>query len=173
MAIPAYQAKKAAPDSGTRAIQAGLLAWLLPGAGHFFVGARGLSAVFFLAISLPFFVGVAIGGVKDSINPRTNSWLFCAEIFIGGYTTAGYFVSNSLPTISPKEKSPYASYYPGADVAQIYLATAGLLNLLAILDAVARAAQNGVPTFRPIADVAIPGSSPVAAAAPQSSEALQ
>ncbi|MBL8878973.1 MAG: hypothetical protein JNG88_07615 [Phycisphaerales bacterium] len=135
-------------DASTRAIQAGLLGWLIPGAGHFFLGARGLAAVFCLAISLPFFVGAAIGGVKDSINPKTNGWLFCAEIFIGGYTTVGYLVSNRLPDIPPKQQSAYASYYPGADVAQIYLATAGLLNLLAILDAVARAAQHGVPTFR-------------------------
>lgn len=149
MAIPAYKTTKPAPDPGLRSIQSGLLAWLIPGAGHFFLGARGLAAVFFLAITIPFFVGVAIGGIKDSINPRTNGWLFCAEIFVGGYTAVGYFVSNSLPDIPPKQPSPYASYYPGSDIAQIYLATAGLLNLLAILDAVARAAQNGVPTFRP------------------------
>jgi hypothetical protein len=149
MAIPEYKPSKPTADPGLRSIQAGLLAWLIPGAGHFFLGSRGLGAVFFLAISLPFFVGAAIGGVKDSINPRTNGWLFCAEIFVGSYTAVGYFVSNSLPDIPPNQPSPYASYYPGSDVAQIYLATAGLLNLLAILDAVARAAQNGVPTFRP------------------------
>lgn len=152
MAIPAYKPSQTPPDISARAIQAGLLAWIIPGAGHFFLGARGLATVFFLAISLPFFVGVALGGVKDSINPQTNRWLFCAEIFIGGYTTAGYFVSNSLPNIPPNQKSPYASYYPEADIAQIYLATAGLLNLLAILDVVARVAQDGVPTFRPTAD---------------------
>ena len=40
----------------------------------------------------------------------------------------------------------YMSYYPESDVAQIYLATAGLLNLLVILDAISRA-QTGLPTY--------------------------
>lgn len=134
-------------DPTIRMVQAGVLAWLLPGAGHFFLGHRGLAAVFFVAISFAYGTGLAVGGVKNSVNPQANRWLFLAELGVGGYTTLGYVVSNSLPDYGPKELSPYASFYPESDVAQIYLAIGGLLNLLAILDALTRAQTGGLPVF--------------------------
>jgi len=145
-----------APDNTARTIQAATLAWILPGAGHYYLGHRGLALVFCLAISLPYFAGLAIGGVLNSVNPRTNPWLFLAELGIGGYTTPGAFVSRGIEgSIARREnagvrvaRTDYVSYYPESDVAQIYLATAGLLNLLAILDAISRAQTGGLPTFQ-------------------------
>lgn len=128
-------------------LPAGILAWILPGAGHFYLGQRGLALVFFTAISFAYGAGLAIGGVKNSVNPRANRWLFLAEIGIGSYTTVGYFVSSRLPTYPPDELSPYVSFYPESDVAQIYLAVGGLLNVLAILDALTRAQTGGLPVF--------------------------
>ncbi len=138
---------KSQPDRTTRTIQAGILAWLLPGAGHFFLGQRGIAWVFFITISFAYGTGLAIGGVKNSVNPRENRWLFLAELGIGGYTGIGYVVSNRLPDYSEKELSPYVSFYPESDVAQIYLAIGGLLNLLTILDALMRAQTAGMPVF--------------------------
>jgi hypothetical protein len=148
--------RPAAADA-TRSIQAAILAWILPGAGHYYLGHRGIAAVFFVAISVPYWTGVAIGGVKDSVNPVANKWLFLAEMCSGGYTTTSYFASrrieSQLAALPAREREqqaiPFSSYYPESDVAQIYLATAGLLNLLAILDALARAQTNGAPTFPP------------------------
>lgn len=128
-------------------VQAGVLAWILPGAGHYFLGHRGLALVLFVAISFAYGTGLAVGGVKNSVNPRVNRWLFLAELGVGGYTIAGYVVSNRLPIHDAKELSPYVSFYPESDVAQIYLAVGGLLNLLAILDALARAQTGGLPVF--------------------------
>jgi len=153
-------------------MQAGILAWILPGAGHYWLGHKKLAAVFFAAISLPYLTGAAIGGVKTTLNPFLNHWLFLAELGVGSYTAAGFFLANSVGGIDARETaaiirrtgafsalSPerqnaresqivrYVSYYPSADVAQIYLAVAGLLNLLAILDAIARAQTGGEPVF--------------------------
>jgi hypothetical protein len=136
-------------NATTRMLQTGILAWILPGAGHFYLGHRGMAIVFFVAITFAYGTGLAVGGVKNSINPRVNRWLFLAEIGIGGYTTVGYLVSNALPTYPPDELSPYVSFYPESDVAQIYLAVGGLLNLLALLDAVTRAQTGGLPVFFP------------------------
>ena len=156
-ASAARPAKKAAPDA-VRSIQAAMLAWILPGAGHFYLGHRGLASVFFIAISFPFWTGVALGGVKDSVNPRANKWLFLAEMCAGGYTTVCFIASNqivskiaALPSKAERDQAAvaYTSYYPESDVAQIYLATAGLLNLLAVLDALARGQSGGLPTFDP------------------------
>lgn len=132
-------ALRATPE---RTILAGFLAWLLPGAGHFWLGQRGMAVLFFLAITFPYLTGLALGGVKTSVDPRSNPWLFLAELGVGSYTVVGYLVSRSLPN-----RPEYMSFYPGSDVAQIYLATAGLLNVLAILDALSRAQTGGLPVY--------------------------
>ncbi len=155
--------------STARAVQAGLLSWLLPGAGHFFLRHRGLGAVCFVAITFPYFAGLAFGGIKDSVNPRTNRWLFLAELPAGGYTLPSMFVSRAVERHiaqqaaqgRPVKETDYTAFYPESDVAQIYLAAAGLLNLMVILDAVARAQTGGLPTFhRESPPVAEPGSAP-------------
>jgi hypothetical protein len=149
-----------------KTVQAGLLSWILPGAGHWMLGHRGLAVVFFVAISLPFWVGLAIGGIKTSVNPWSNPWLFLAEMGTGGYTSLSLIANNMiggldpraladpkyLNKVSPELREKYVSYmsfYPESEVAQIYLATAGLLNILVILDAIARAQTGGLPTFPP------------------------
>ncbi|MCK4341825.1 MAG: hypothetical protein KAY37_08900 [Phycisphaerae bacterium] len=159
-------------DTTMKSIQAGLLTWILPGAGHFMLGHRRLALVFFVAISFPYLTGLAVGGVVNSVNPRTNKWLFLAELGVGGYTVPGYLISQKIEqgilaelnfdSIPPQpthgqqseehkqwvtRRSQYVAYYPESDMAQIYLATAGLLNLLAILDAISRAQTGGLPTF--------------------------
>ena len=139
-----------------KAIQAGVLSWVLPGLGHFLLGQRGLGLVCFIAVTFPYFTGLAFGGIKDSVNPVTNRWLFLAELGAGGYTVPGMFVSRAVERHvaelerqgTPAKATAYTAYYPESDVAQIYLATAGLLNLLVILDAISRAQTGGLPTFR-------------------------
>lgn len=153
----------------SKAIQAGLWSWLVPGVGHWRLGQRGLAIVFFLAVSLPYWTGVAFGGILDSINPRTNKWVFLAACGVSGYTIPGFFVSQTLersvlretglrnvpdPLRAPEDqlrlsavRKRYMSFFPESDVAQIYIASAGLLNLLVILDAIARAQTGGLPTF--------------------------
>ncbi|MFO0837578.1 MAG: DUF6677 family protein [Phycisphaerae bacterium] len=131
-----------------RVTQAGILAWILPGAGHWFLGHRGLAVVFFAAISFPYLTGLAYGGVKNSINPKSNKWLFLAEMGVGGYTTAGYFVGSAI-SVPAGQETRYIAFFPESDIAMIYLSTAGLLNVLAILDALTRAQTGGLPVFYP------------------------
>lgn len=140
---------KRKPDPLLRTVQAGVLAWILPGAGHYWLGHRGLAYVFFIAITLPFWAGVAFGGAKTSFDPIGNRWLFVAEMCVSSYATIGWLLSMSIGTVPPERMTEFVSYYPGADVAQTYLATAGLLNLLVILDAMTRAQTGGLPVFYP------------------------
>lgn len=128
-------------------IQAGFLAWLLPGLGHWRLGQRNFALIYFVAITLSYWTGIAVGGVKTSVDPVGNVWLFVAELGAGGYTGVCYMVSSQIPTVRPTEPSPYVSYYPESEVAQIYLAVAGLLNVLAVLDAMTRAQHSGLPVF--------------------------
>lgn len=130
-----------------RTVNAGLLAWLIPGAGHWMLGMRGLAAVYFGAISFAYWAGMLIGGVKTSVDPIGNFWIFLAEMGVGAYTAVCYLIASTIKTVPVYEPSPYVSYFPGSDIAQIYLSVAGLLNVLAVLDAIARSQTNGLPVF--------------------------
>jgi len=163
----------AAPADATgRTVTAGVLAWLLPGAGHLYLGQRRFALIFGAAIMLPYLTGVAIGGVKTLVNPYLNRWLFLAELGAGGPTTVFLLWNNRIGGLDARTATsiirqdaaflryppdrrqelrrrlhPYVAYYPTSDVAQIYLAVAGLLNVLAILDAMTRAQTGGLPVF--------------------------
>src|SRR5689334_19509778 len=67
---------------------AGLLTWLLPGAGHIYIGERVRGIIFMTAIGVTFWGGVAIGGVKNTINPTDRTLWFVGQICAGGHTLA-------------------------------------------------------------------------------------
>jgi hypothetical protein len=112
-----------------RATVAMVLAYLVPGAGHFYLGYRTRAAVFFAIVVILFTLGLAIDGslytVSDSLS--TGSLLKLLASF--GSIGAGfvYFVA--------------AAVGPHGDVRSItfeygttFTLTAGLMNLLLMLD---------------------------------------
>jgi hypothetical protein len=127
-----------------RVCVAGLLAWLLPGAGHFYLGHRARSLIYFVTISVTFWGGIAIAGGHDTVNPRQRFILW----YLGQLCTG----SHALIVVGLNHHSgidPQTMVNPSfmsVDVGVIYTSVAGLLNLLAILDALARADAPPVPT---------------------------
>lgn len=142
-------------------LQTAVAGWLVPGGGHFVAGQKKLAWIFFAAITFLFVSGLVLGGMKNLINPATNRWLFMAEMGIGGYTVPLLLINNAVGEIRPADLArqdylqnvdpqvylKYVAPYPAADVAYIYLLTAGLLNVLAILDALTRIQTGGLPTY--------------------------
>lgn len=126
-----------------------VLAWLIPGLGHIYLGHKVRGIIFFVAITLTFGTGVAIGGVK-SIHTRKpgvdvaasgesdRSWWFFAQIINGAYAITSY-------TVGKQSSSAIYLPWPSGDVASVYTGVAGMLNLLIILDALARAEGFSVP----------------------------
>ncbi len=133
-------------NSLLRAPIAAILAWLVPGLGHIFLGHKVRGLIFLVVITLTFWTGVAVGGVKcvDPRKPvqqhsnthsqrgRARSWWFFAQIMNGGYAVATHAVGVRT------ERASYLSW-PSGDIASVYTGVAGLLNLLIILDALVRA----------------------------------
>lgn len=160
------------PDPTLRAIQAGLLGWLIPGAGHWILGLRGFAWVYFIAIGGSYLIGMLIGGVKTSVDPQGNVWLFLAELGVGAFTMIFYVMARALPSVAAYQESIYVSYFPGQDIAQIYLSVAGLMNVIAVLDAIARAQTAGLPVFHheQLAAAAAQAQQQSAAAPPPSQE---
>ena len=133
-------------NSLLRAPIAAILAWLIPGLGHIFLGHKVRGVIFLVVITLTFWTGVAVGGVKcvDPHKPvqqqsntqqqrvRGRSWWFFAQIMNGGYAVATHAVGVR------SERASYLSW-PSGDIASVYTGVAGLLNLLIIIDALVRA----------------------------------
>ncbi|MGB2984434.1 MAG: DUF6677 family protein [Phycisphaerae bacterium] len=126
---------------------AGLLAWLIPGLGHIYLGHRGRGLVCLVAITVTFWTGVAIGGVRSTIDPHKRKLWFVAQLCTAGNTMAGYALHRSIASNPSSDSTANApAHWVSADVGIHYTGVAGLLNLLVIFDAIARAEPS--PTAR-------------------------
>ncbi len=106
------------------------LNWIVPGLGHWYIGEKVRGVIFFVTITLTYWTGILIGGALSTVNFKTNTAWFFAEIFAGGYTVLAMLLGN-LPGAVP-------SYSKTLDLATIYAGVAGLLNLFVILDTTIR-----------------------------------
>jgi hypothetical protein len=104
-----------------------VLAYLVPGAGHFYLGYRARGLVFFTIVTLLFMIGISIDGSLYTLQESGGSLLKILASF--GSMGAGllYFVARALG--------------PHGDVRSItfeygttFTLTAGLMNLLLVLD---------------------------------------
>lgn len=121
------------PRSIFRGPVAGLLAWLVPGLGHLFLGFKARGLVYLLTIVATFWTGVAIGGVRATVDPSRRTLWFTAQLCSGVNAFAAYALHRALAQ-SDEPAGPYLS----SEVGVHYTGVAGLLNILVILDAVAR-----------------------------------
>jgi len=129
----------------------GVLAWLVPGLGHLYVGQRARGWVCLVTITATFWAGVAIGGVQGTIDPRGERELwFVAQICAGGNALAGYMWHVLAPPPPPTRPGVIGATGPilSTEVGIHYTGVAGLLNLLVIFDAIARADSVSTPNGR-------------------------
>jgi hypothetical protein len=119
---------RARPQDATRVVTAGVLAWLVPGLGHLYLGRRSKGLIFLGALGALFVLGVAMDsrlqlylGFEDPL-----ALLFSlAQMAIG----APYFAARALGFDPGKVTSVTYEY------GNTFTAVAGLLNILVILDA--------------------------------------
>ncbi|MHC4091766.1 MAG: DUF6677 family protein [Planctomycetota bacterium] len=117
---------------------AGLLAWIVPGLGHLFIGERARGLIYLIAITVTFWGGIAIGGVRDTVNPRARTAWFMAQTCTGVNCLVAYNWGEQIRR-DPEAPVSTRAHHRSADTAVVYTGIAGLLNLLAILDALVRA----------------------------------
>ncbi|HOA74063.1 MAG TPA: hypothetical protein PL151_04855 [Phycisphaerae bacterium] len=134
-------------NTTARMIIAALATWLVPGAGHLLIGDRVRGIAFLVTITLTFWTGVAIGGVKNTVSPVDRTLWFAGQICAGGHSFAALAWASTIP-------SPYGTDTPAAsvigygraeEVSVVYTAIAGMLNILIILDVLVRAEKPLVP----------------------------
>ncbi|MFB3892062.1 MAG: DUF6677 family protein [Phycisphaerae bacterium] len=135
-----------------------LLAWLVPGSGHVYLGRPVRGVVIFVVIALTFWSGIAMGGVM-TVDPRNERWWFVADMLTGVHGLVGWQRYNSEHARLEQELDktlhgvPHAALRrlddmdrllaqknlalvaPGDTVARAYCGVVGLLNLMVIFDA--------------------------------------
>lgn len=109
-----------------------LLAWLVPGAGHFLLGRRGRGAILASAVLVTFAIGLAMHGPMFQLPNGGDvlSRLIQYGGFIGDLASgAVYFIAMLCGYDAPDIATHNADY--GSKL----LVAAGLLNILAMVDA--------------------------------------
>lgn len=126
-----------------------LCGWLCPGAGYLLIGQRVRALVVGLTILAMFFAGLVIGGMKVVAEPDWNHkggvpdavfqtpW-FIPQVLAGPVT----IIYARIGWSGGMDKSPYKlSHSRSNEIGTLYTAVAGMLNLLAIIDATYRAGR--------------------------------
>ncbi len=100
---------------------------------------RGL--ILLLTVGLTFWLGVAIGGARHTVNPVQRKLWFSAQVCAGCHTFAALAIGGDRAT-QPSEGAA-VGHWRSIDIGVHYTGVAGLLNLLIILDAIGRADGAG------------------------------
>ncbi|MFP3937384.1 MAG: DUF6677 family protein [Phycisphaerae bacterium] len=144
---------------------AAFLAWILPGAGHVYIGRGIRGAVIFVTIAATFWTGIAIGGVM-TVDRRYEPWWFAAEMVTGVHGLIGWQKSKAEYDKLMREGPISVDVPPGTDprlakrmtvdaklgdkalvapagtIARAYSGVAGMLNLMCIFDAAVLSAMG-------------------------------
>ncbi len=116
-----------APDSSRRWI-AVVLAWLFPGLGHAYLGRRRDALVYALVVTATFIIGISFEGRLYSVESgQPLSILATFAVYGAGVLNIG----GRLLSDNPGGAVLSVTYEYGC----AYLLTAGLMNLLLMLDA--------------------------------------
>jgi len=132
-------------QSSTIPALAVLLAWAIPGAGHFYLGRARRGIIIFLTITALFWSGVAVGGVL-TVDSQREKWWFVAQMLTGvnGLTAwqCQKMAYQTLENVKDGQcveermvKANIALVAPAETVARAYSGVAGLINLMCIFDA--------------------------------------
>jgi hypothetical protein len=116
-----------------------LLAWAVPGAGHLALGQRVRGTVLLITIALTFWTGVAVGGVKNTVNPRDRTWWFMAQVCAGAHPFLAIAWGSRIELPEDGDPTEYIAYGQSEEISIVYTGIAGMLNVLVILDALGRA----------------------------------
>ena len=131
---------------------AAVLAWLLPGAGHFYQRRYFKSAIFSISVFATFLIGMFLSGgrcVYASWNGTEKRWQYALQIGVGlpampaliQFWRAGNNERPILVGFMAAPESPahldswHAKTASGFDMGTLYTMIAGLLNLLVAFDA--------------------------------------
>lgn len=137
-------------ERGKKPEIAGALAWLIPGAGHFYAGHKIKGVLAFVLLGGLFLAGVvrSRGECVSLRKPDGHQFAFMAQIGAGLPTLAALaYDAEKIPGLTPGYKTilrsdheEYSHQVPRSETGLLFTMIAGLLNILLVWDAL-----SGVP----------------------------
>jgi hypothetical protein len=122
-----------------------LATWVVPGSGYWLIGQRARALTVGITILSLFVLGLVIGGTKvvdlppgvlsSPVNAVSQKPWFVGQILAGPITLLTASVGRS--------EDYFSSHSRVNEIGTLYTAVAGMLNLLAIIDAAYRAGHDG------------------------------
>jgi len=126
-----------------------ILGWVVPGAGHMYLGQVKRGLLFFVLLVGAFVVGIAIGGYDDVVFPEpstnapendiTSQVMYRIIPIVQAMEGAAAFVSAKAATAAEPDNKYLGDY----DIGVLYTCVAGLMNVVVMLDAFCLAAARG------------------------------
>jgi hypothetical protein len=110
-----------------RAVTSMILAWLVPGAGHFYLGRRGRAIAFFAIIVCLFVIGISIDGALYTLASTHGSLLKVLASFASMGSGLLYFLAQQIGAPGNIVSATF-------EYGSMFTLTAGLMNLLLVLD---------------------------------------
>lgn len=117
-----------------------ILAWVLPGLGHWFLGHRRRARLIAAGIGALYLGGLLIGGLGIIDREKKFLW-YCGQVLVGPVTPvinawhARHYAPDD-PSYSVNHVYPRPSFSHGHEIPTLFTTVAGMLNLLAILDVI-------------------------------------
>ncbi len=118
-----------------------ILGWVIPGAGHVYLGQVKKGVFFFVLLAGAFVVGVAIGGYDDVAFPEpsantpendiTSQVMYRVIPVVQAMDGAVALVSSKAAQAAERDNRYLGDY----DIGLLYTCVAGLMNLIVMLDA--------------------------------------
>jgi hypothetical protein len=136
------QLPKPANEDGAPPALVALIGWLIPGFGYWLLGRRIRAVIVALCVVFVFAMGVLIGGVRVVDAPTELGFgsLLQKPWFIGQVLTGP--VSIVAAVWAGHVDESHTSHSRSWELGTLYTAIAGMLNLLALIDATHRAATE-------------------------------
>jgi hypothetical protein len=107
------------------AVLAAFLTWIVPGAGHAYLGRRSKAFFFFALVTAAYVIGMILADFRNVSFVR-YPWWSIAYVFDGGTTLLAWLLTSSLRITRE---------IPFETLGCLYTGIASLLNVLVILDA--------------------------------------
>jgi hypothetical protein len=114
-----------------RAWLAGILAWLVPGGGHFLIGRFGRGLLMSGCVYLLYAVGLLLGGHLYGLHNVEESGLLAYVFGLCDFGAGGLYLLSLFGGIGLLDQASRAT----AEYGNVFLMVAGLLNYLLALDA--------------------------------------
>ena len=129
-------AKRSDMDHGLLLLIVAILAWIVPGAGHFFIKEKKRAAIIFVTITATFAIGLYVGSIAVIDPVGAWPWYIGQMITTPGVALIAQAAQQATMMGPDEQMVKLVSYGRPHDIGQIYTAIAGAMNLLSILSAV-------------------------------------